>query len=261
MNRDRSFIKLIVGSLGVTLMPLYLWKVFYTSSQLTWLILTPLFICIYLGCYKMHILERQATLNVALTQSSWLRQWLKGRLYAAVVSLCVSSAAVLLLSYKILVANIIEILIIVAMLVVTSFVYLILWQKSKTHFIDRYRPLLTSSFTQWIVVVPFFLFYVFYLNSVESNPGYLLNADLGAIVNHFVIQLPQGYGAMAVVMELMAASDGLKLFALITGASLTPVTVTIYLVYGACIVFIISKAAVSIATFLNLHILPKESSL
>ncbi len=251
-------VKTIAGCSMLVLSTLTIWRLLYTGFAYSWLFLLPLFAASVIGSYLVIVESRQANLDAALNHETWLRKWLKGRVYAAIFSLAFSIIATCLFAYKALVIGLPEFFILMFSFSFSVWMYCQMFDTLRAHVNLRYLPMLSTSFTCWIVGSASFLVYAYWVKTA-TYPGEIRVASLAEVLDIKVQELPQGYGFVAQIIEWFTAIDALKLYAVVQASNLTRWAVLVFIIHSAAVVFIVVRFATSIAEFLRVFILKERN--
>ncbi len=242
--------KTLAGSSLLTLFVLIIWKLLYTSSAYSGWALTPLLVASVFGSYRSVVQSRQAFLDAALTQDTWLRKWLTGRTYAAFTAVAFGVTATLFIGYKALVASIPEFLVLALFFIGSVVVYCKQINTLSAHVNARYLPTISTSMTLVLAgSISALVYGIFVAN--EPIVGLARNAGFTDIWEFKVLSLPQGSGSIAGIMELFVTVDAIELYAVVHGSTLTKLAVLIYLINSVTVAYVIVRFAASISESLR----------
>ncbi len=242
--------KTLAGSSLLTLLVLIIWKLLYTSSAYSGWALTPLLVASVFGSYRSVVQSRQAFLDAALTQDTWLRKWLTGRTYAAFTSVAFGITATLFIGYKALVVSFPEFVLLSLFFAGSVVVYCKQINTLNTHVNARYLPTISTSMTLVLAgSISAFVYAIFVAN--EPIVGVARNAGFTDIWEFKVESLPQGIGTIAGIMELFVTVDAIELYAVVHGSTLTKLAVLIYLINSVTVAYLIVRFAASISESLR----------
>ncbi|MDO8270465.1 MAG: hypothetical protein Q7U82_00900 [Gammaproteobacteria bacterium] len=242
--------KVLAGSSMLALSVLVIWRLLYEVSAYSWLVLIPLLVACTAGSYLGVVQSRQAYLDAALTQDTWLRKWLKGRAYAMFTSVVFGFTATLFIGYKALVVTGGEFVLLSLFFAGSVVVYCRQINTLHPHVNTRYLPTMSASITLVLAGSVSALLYGFYVAN-ETIPGELRNAGFSQIWEFKVQSLPQGTGLIAKFMELFVTIDAIELYAVVHGSTLTSLVAPLYLINSVAVAYVIVRFAAAISEFLR----------
>jgi len=242
--------KTLAGSSLLTLSLLIIWKLLYTNSAYSGWALTPLLFASVFGSYRSVVQSRQAFLDAALTQDTWLRKWLTGRTYATLTSIAFGVTATLFIGYKALVVSVPEFLLLSLFFVGSVVVYCKQINTLSTHVNALYLPTMSTSMTLVLAgSISALVYGIFVAN--EPIVGLARNAGFSEIWDFKALSLPQGSGTIAGIMELFVTVDAIELYAVMHSKTLSYLVVPIYLFSSVTVAYVIVRFAASISESLR----------
>ncbi len=234
-------------------LPLYLWQVWYPSSDWAVLALVPLFWMMVQGNYKVIILRRRAALVCMLRPGSILTRILKGRIIAACSACLITGVTIPLLAYKALTADGAEIALLALLLIIAVLIIRLLSSFSKVHFNDSFLPSVVSRCTTVLSGLLFLPIYYWFVHDVARIPGYMRSLRFPEAISMALDSLPVRDGWMAETLAAFHALENAKLWAVVNLGN-DSVIFLIYAIYSTLICFFFASAIVSVASFYGLMV-------
>lgn len=241
---------ILACTLALTL-PLYLWRTLYPVSDWAALFLVPLLVMIFAGCYLVQIQRRQADLNAMIVAESWLNLWLKGRIRASFISLFISFFAVILLGFKAISADTIE-LVLITLIALSSFsIFVYLQNRLASHARPRYLPTLSTTLGSLVVGASFFPIHAYVSWAYTQVPGFFRSYSFNQAMIEGMHVLPERSGWVTELLTAVLTLENAKLWLVVNLTNNTYVLL-IYVAYGATISFILARGSISIAALYKL---------
>jgi hypothetical protein len=225
--------KVVSATFSVIVITALLWRLLYQLGDVGLLGILPLALLMFVGCHQTILGSRRASLDSILSETTSVRNWLKGRVISAVLSLGITIFGVFLFTYKVLVAQPWEILAGLSCVLVTTMVMIRAFRWVKPHVNSKYLLTAASSVTVVFVGTVFFFIYIYGLWNFQAVPGYFLNESLLGSIERSLFELPQGHGYGAGLLEIAVAIDAAKTWAVFNAQYIAGYVPMIYVIYGA----------------------------
>jgi len=225
--------KVTAATVLTVVLTIGLWRALYPYGSISIVSLIPLTLLILIGSYHTLLGKRQANLDAVLTESTRLRNILKGRLLSLLQAVLIALGGIFLVAYKGLAAEQWEVMVALLTLISTGIAFAYLFGKLEPHVNKKYLITAVSNLNVGIVGSIFFVIYTYSLWSIQEHPTYLVDESLIVALNIAINDLPQGSGITAVFVEFAFVLETMKRWAVVNSARLVSITPIIYALYGA----------------------------
>ena len=194
------------------LLSLYLWRLFYPSTDWAVLAIFPLSIMLFWGYWSLRIAIYRAKLRVAIRAESRLTGILSGKILTCLRAIIFVLISIALLAWQALESSHLEILISIVLYLFAAILFVYLRSRSLTHFHQPFANAVAMSCSMWIIVIAFIPIIAYINWHYVPYSGEFRSASLTEAMRLGIENLPPRRGWIAEVLAPMYAADGAKLW-------------------------------------------------
>jgi len=224
-------------------LPLYLWRSTYPSSDWAVLAFLPLSVMLFFGYLSLSAAIFRARFRAAIRAGSPLMSILSGRIRAISGALIFVLISIPLLAWQALVSSLSEILILIALGVLSGGLFAGLKLKFLPHFHQPFANAVAISIGTWIAAAAFIPIIAWMNWYYVSYPGEIRTASLPEAVMQGLQELPPRRGWIAEILAPMYAYEAGKLWAVVQLGSSKWSTI-LFSLDTALVSFIIARASI-----------------
>lgn len=133
--------------------PLYLWRILLPMSEWAFLAFIPLAAMMFTGLWPHYMAIARAMLRPVVKQQSWMSKFLTGRISSIARSLAFLIISIPILAGQISIISHSEILIMMAISIMSSTVFVYLQPRLSTHFHPQFATAISASLGTWFVAL------------------------------------------------------------------------------------------------------------
>jgi hypothetical protein len=242
-------------ALVVTLLPavlLWLWKLTYVFSDWAAIWLLCIAAMIFLGNWWVTIDRWKAERGIVLRSGSWLAGWLTGRIGAFLSSTLLVLLLVPVLAWNALTMSGAEILVSLALVFASAWLFLWIQSFLARHFIPPFDRIFATGPSAWMVALPFSVILFFVTWYAQSIPEEMLTADFSVTLRSGLGELPERRGWIAEILALGYAFDASKIW-LVVQMRDYPLIAILFNLDMALFGFLAARASVVMTHFVETH--------